>query len=112
MLRAAGTLTLDLAQQLLSEGLGLKDATPYKVLFRGPEPVFADLVSFERRDPHNPTRPICAVRAHVSDAGLLSNKYYGLGSGPGVHEPSRRPGAEEVYRWPGPFERLHPAFSR
>src|SRR2546430_1675455 len=32
MLHAAGTLTLDLAQQSLEEGFGLKDATPYNIL--------------------------------------------------------------------------------
>jgi SAM-dependent methyltransferase len=49
MLAAAGGLTLDLSEAVLPEGLGLKDATPYNVLFRGPEPVFVDALSFERR---------------------------------------------------------------
>src|SRR5260221_8818305 len=40
MLHAAGLLTLDVAQQTLREGFGLKDATPFNILFRGPEPVF------------------------------------------------------------------------
>ena len=35
MLHAAGALTLDLADSALEEGFGLKDATPYNVLFRG-----------------------------------------------------------------------------
>ena len=35
MLEAAGSLTLDLAEAALEEGFGLKDATPYNVLFRG-----------------------------------------------------------------------------
>src|SRR5579883_1289191 len=43
MLYAAANLTLDLALALLSEGLGLKDASPYNVLFRGPQPVFIDV---------------------------------------------------------------------
>jgi hypothetical protein len=30
----------------LREGFGLKDATPYNVLFRGAQPVFVDLLSF------------------------------------------------------------------
>ncbi|MGH7606804.1 MAG: SAM-dependent methyltransferase, partial [Gemmatimonadales bacterium] len=34
MLFEAGRLTLDLAERLVPEGLGLKDATPYNVLFR------------------------------------------------------------------------------
>src|SRR5260221_11434287 len=36
MLYAAGVLTLNLAQDLRWEGLGLKDATPLNILFRGP----------------------------------------------------------------------------
>jgi hypothetical protein len=35
MLHAAASLTLDLARDLLLKGLGLKDATPYNILFRG-----------------------------------------------------------------------------
>jgi len=55
MLYAAATLTLDFAETLTDEGLGLKDASPYNVLFRGSKPVFVDLLSFERRDPRDPT---------------------------------------------------------
>jgi len=53
MLYAAGVLTLDLAQTALKEGMGLKDASPYNVLFEGPNPVFVDLLSFERRYPRD-----------------------------------------------------------
>jgi SAM-dependent methyltransferase len=51
MLYEAGRLTLDLAEAALSEGYGLKDATPFNVLFKGPNPVFIDLLSFVRREP-------------------------------------------------------------
>src|SRR5688572_14089824 len=54
MLYQAGLLTLDLAESSLVEGFGLKDATPYNVLFRGPAPVFVDLLYFERREPRDP----------------------------------------------------------
>ncbi|HSB28091.1 MAG TPA: hypothetical protein VLE19_09550, partial [Pyrinomonadaceae bacterium] len=40
MLRAAGELTLDLMERLLAEGYGLKDASPYNILFRGAQPIF------------------------------------------------------------------------
>jgi SAM-dependent methyltransferase len=53
MLACAGRLTLDLAEQCLPHGWRLKDATPYNVLFRGPSPVFVDVLSFERRDPQD-----------------------------------------------------------
>jgi SAM-dependent methyltransferase len=43
---------LDIAEALLPEGLGLKDATPFNILFEGSRPVFIDLLSIEcrRRD--------------------------------------------------------------
>lgn len=51
MLHAAASLTLDLAEALLEENLGLKDGTPYNVLYRGTRPVFVDVLSVERREP-------------------------------------------------------------
>ncbi|MCC6364142.1 MAG: class I SAM-dependent methyltransferase [Bryobacterales bacterium] len=51
MLREAALTTLDLTQALLPCGLGLKDATPWNVLFRGPRPVWVDTLSLEERDP-------------------------------------------------------------
>ncbi|MGE5506101.1 MAG: class I SAM-dependent methyltransferase [Actinomycetota bacterium] len=54
MLHAAGRLTLDLARTLLAHGYGLKDATPFNVLFRGPKPVFVDVTSIEARRPGDP----------------------------------------------------------
>ncbi|MFM8313643.1 MAG: class I SAM-dependent methyltransferase [Deltaproteobacteria bacterium] len=53
MLQTAGVLTLDLAEQLANENLGLKDATPFNVLFSGCNPIFVDLLSVEARDPRN-----------------------------------------------------------
>ena len=55
MLRAAGELTLKLASRLIHIGVGIKDATPFNVLFEGPQPVFIDVLSFEDRDPLDPT---------------------------------------------------------
>jgi len=54
MLQAAASLTLEVAERALKHGLGLKDATPYNVLFKGPRPVFVDVLSFEPRDPADP----------------------------------------------------------
>lgn len=54
MLHDAAELTLDLAEALLAEGLGLKDATPYNVLFRGTRPVFVDVLSIEPREARDP----------------------------------------------------------
>jgi SAM-dependent methyltransferase len=50
---AAAELTLDLCQQALDGGWILKDATPLNVLFTGTRPIFVDILSFERRDPHS-----------------------------------------------------------
>ncbi len=43
---AAG-LTLDLAQQATAAGYELKDASAWNVLFRGTQPLFCDLLSFQ-----------------------------------------------------------------
>ena len=50
MLAEAGRLTLRLAGRALEDGFGIKDATPYNVLFRGRQAVFVDVLSFEKRD--------------------------------------------------------------
>ncbi|MGZ5325223.1 MAG: methyltransferase [Solirubrobacterales bacterium] len=48
MLRDAALLQLDLLQRALDQGLMLKDASPYNVQWRGVNPVFIDVSSFER----------------------------------------------------------------
>jgi SAM-dependent methyltransferase len=70
----AATLTLDLCEEALDDGLILKDATPLNILFSGPRPIFVDVLSFEPRDPHSPIwlayaqfvrtflLPLCAYR--------------------------------------------------
>jgi SAM-dependent methyltransferase len=50
---AAAELTLDLCEQALADGWILKDATPLNILFTGTRPIFVDILSFERRDPHS-----------------------------------------------------------
>ena len=77
MLHRAGRLTLDLAESVLNEGFGLKDATPYNVLFRGPEPVFVDLLSFEKRDPRDPVWKPYAQFARAFLLPLLANNTSG-----------------------------------
>lgn len=54
MLAEAAALTIELATALLELGAGLKDATPYNVLFRGTQPVFVDVLSFEERQSGDP----------------------------------------------------------
>jgi ribosomal protein L11 methylase PrmA len=48
MLRDAALLQLELLRRALDNGLMVKDATPYNVQWRGSQPVFVDVGSFER----------------------------------------------------------------
>jgi hypothetical protein len=48
MLKDAALLELDLLLAALDEGLVLKDASPYNVQWRGTQPVFVDVGSFEQ----------------------------------------------------------------
>jgi SAM-dependent methyltransferase len=110
MLYAAGELTLDLAQALLAGGLGIKDGTPYNILFRGPDPVFIDVLSFERRQPGDPTWLPYAQFVRTFLLPLLANKHFGLGLDQILT--TRRDGLEpeEIYRWSRPLQRLKPPF--
>jgi SAM-dependent methyltransferase len=78
MLYAAAELTLEMAESLLAASLGIKDATPYNVLYRGPKPVFIDLLSFERRDPGDETWLPLAQFSRTFLLPLLVNKYFGV----------------------------------
>ncbi len=110
MLHSAGELTIDLALQLLEDGLGLKDATPYNVLFRGPEPVFIDMLSFERRDAADPTWLPYAQFVRTFLLPLLANRHLGVGLDQilAVRRDGMEP--EEMYRMLGPLKRLRPPF--
>jgi 2-polyprenyl-3-methyl-5-hydroxy-6-metoxy-1,4-benzoquinol methylase len=74
MLAAAGFLTLDLAAECLGHGWRLKDATPANVLFRGPSPVFVDVLSFERADPSEPIWPAYAQFVRTFLLPLLTGR--------------------------------------
>lgn len=78
MLYAAANLTLDLQEKLLGEGIGLKDATPYNILFRGATPVFVDWLSFEARDARDPVWLPQAQFIRTFILPLLANKFFGL----------------------------------
>jgi SAM-dependent methyltransferase len=109
MLAAAGALTLDLTEGLASENLGLKDATPFNILFRGAESVFIDVLSVERRDPHD---PIWLARAQFIRTFLLplaAARYFGI---PLAQVFAQREGIEPdaFYRMLTPAERLLPRY--
>jgi hypothetical protein len=50
----AASLTLELCEEALDDGLILKDATPLNILFSGPCPIFVDVLSFEDRNLKSP----------------------------------------------------------
>ena len=110
MLHAAAELTLDLARWGLKEGIGLKDATPLNVIFRGPQPVFVDVLSFERRTPGDATWLPYAQFVRTFLLPLLAWKHFGLS--PEQILTTRRDGLEpeEVYRWLSAAQRLRPPF--
>lgn len=110
MLHRAAAVTLRLARAAVSAGFGLKDATPYNVMFDGPKPVFLDLLSFARRDPLDALwRPYGQfVRTFVYP--LLACRYFGLHLDELllVHRDGLEP--ERVLRLCSPWRRLLPPF--
>lgn len=106
MLHRAGVLTLDLAEKALAEGFGLKDATPYNVLFSGKNAVFVDLLSFEKRDPLDPTWLPYAQFIRTFLMPLMANKELGLSLAQtlGTHRDGIEP--QEMYRLLGLWKRL------
>jgi SAM-dependent methyltransferase len=108
MLHAAGQLTLDIAERSVQDGFGLKDASPYNILFRGPNPVFVDVLSFERRKPDDSTWLPYAQFTRNFSLPLLASKH--LGMSPVSVFRTRRDGIRprEIYTWMGPFMRFRP----
>ena len=77
MLRDAALLQLRLLRLALDEGLTMKDASPYNVQWRGAEPVFIDVGSFERPGEGEPWagyRQFCALYLYP----LLLQAYKGV----------------------------------
>ncbi len=109
MLRAAGNFTLDIAEALLDEGFGLKDATPYNILFRGCQPVFVDVSSAERREPNDPTWLPYAQFIRTFVLPLLANRLTGIS--PSTYLTGKRDGIEpeEVYRLLSVFNQFRPS---
>jgi predicted RNA methylase len=110
MLHAAGELTLDLAEALLAEGIGLKDGTPYNILFRGPNPVFVDVLSLEKRDPGDPVWLAYAQFVRTFILPLAVNRHFGVPLDQMLL--ARRDGLEpeEVRRMCGPLQQFLPPF--
>ena len=110
MLHVAAELTLDFAEALVEDGLGLKDASPYNVLFCGPRPVFVDLLSFEPRDPGDPTWLPFAQFVRTFLLPLFVNKHFGISLNELFtgHRDGLEP--EEVFRLLSPVQKLRSPF--
>ena len=108
MLHRAGAVTVELAQSLLPLGLGLKDATPYNILFRGAQPVFVDVLSVERREPRDATWLPYAQFVRTFLLPLLAWKKFKLPLRDVflAHRDGLEP--EDLYRMTGPLERWLP----
>lgn len=110
MLHAAGALTLDLAEAALAESFSLKDATPYNVLFKDSRPIFVDVLSFESRDPNDPTWLPFNQFIRTILLPLLLNKHFGLRLDQLLL--ANREGIEpdDVAKLCGPLRKLNPVF--
>lgn len=110
MLYAAALLTLEIAEEVLEKGFGLKDATPFNVLFRGCNPVFVDVLSFELRNPNDPIWYPYAQFVHTFLLPLLTGRYFGLS--PDRIFITKREGLEieDVYSMCNILQRIKPPF--
>ena len=110
MLYAAGKLTIEIATALHEDGLGLKDATPHNILFRGSEPVLIDAASAEKRVAGDPTWLAHAQFTRTFLLPLLVNKHCGLTLNQVfmAHRDGLQP--EAVYELLGPGRRVLPSF--
>ncbi len=110
MLARAAELTLDLAEDGLPSGLGLKDATPWNVLFRATEPVFVDLLSFEDRHPEDGTWLAAAQFQRTFLYPLLADRELALPADEVFTRHRDGWQAETIYRMLGWSQRLRPPF--
>jgi hypothetical protein len=110
MLYVAADLTLKLATRFLNDRFSLKDGTPLNVLFRGPNPVHVDLLSFECREAGDPAWLPYAQFVRTFVLPLLVNKHFRLPIDQMLTV--RRDGLEpeDVYRWLGLAQRFQRPF--
>jgi 2-polyprenyl-3-methyl-5-hydroxy-6-metoxy-1,4-benzoquinol methylase len=108
MLWEAGRLTLEMALAALEDGHGLTDATPCNILFRGSEPVFIDVPSFESRTPGDPVWTPYGQFVRTFLLPLLANRRWSIPLADifTTHRDGLEP--ERVYPWCGPLERFQP----
>ncbi|MDD5560575.1 MAG: class I SAM-dependent methyltransferase [Candidatus Omnitrophica bacterium] len=78
MIYTAACLTVDIAVDILPAGYTLKDATPYNIMFEGPNPILIDMLSFEKRDPRDSVWLPYGQFIRTFTLPLLVNKYFSL----------------------------------
>jgi len=110
MLYQAAVLTLDIMDGLLVHGHGLKDASPYNVLFDGPRPVFIDFASIEQREPCDPTWRAYAQFVRTFILPLLAERHFGIGLDQTFRVHRDGLDSEHIYRMSSPLQRLRPPF--
>ncbi len=106
--RAAADLTLRIAGRAIRDGWTLKDATPLNILFRGPQPVLVDVLSFERRDPQSTVWLAYGQFVRTFLLPLVAARYLSWPLGATIlardgYEPA------EIYKALGPMQRLRPS---
>jgi SAM-dependent methyltransferase len=110
MLYAAGKLTMQLARGALEEGFGIKDATPYNVLFHGSRAVFVDVLSFEPRDGRDAAWLAYGQFVRTFLLPLLAHQRLGMPLAPIFSGARDGLEPETVYRWSGTLQRFFPPF--
>ncbi len=110
MLYQAALLTLDLAERSLDDGFGLKDATPYNILFNSHRAVMVDVLSFERRDPHDAVWLPYAQFVRTFVLPLLVNKHFRLLLANVFVNQRDCLEPQDVYRLCNPIQKLLPPF--
>jgi len=105
--RSAAELTLRVAGQAIDAGWNLKDATPLNILFAGSRPIFVDVLSFERRDPHASIWLAYGQFVRTFLLPLLAEKFLGWSLQATIFA---RDGYEPgmIYRALQPWQRLYP----
>lgn len=110
MLQEAARLTLDLQEGLIQEGLGLKDASAYNILFEGTRPVFIDALSVEHRDPHDPAWTPEAQFTRMFLLPLLLQRDLGLPTTNTLNQHRDGLTPESAHRMTSRLKRLNPTY--
>lgn len=110
MLHCAAELTIKLAVIFLDGHMSIKDATPYNILFRGPDPVFVDILSFEKRNPLDPLWRPYGQFMRMFVLPLLADQRLGLPSHKMLSFRHDGLEPEDILQLIGPLKRFQPTY--